>query len=879
MKTKFNRHFLLYATTALCAAAWGEAAFGQAASSSAVLDLGSVTATAGSVASGNVAPSATGTQAQAIRQQKLAPNIISVQPASVMRKLPDANVAENLQHVPGVSMESDSGFGRFINIRGLAEDLNATQYAGINLPATNTNANPDGGNRATSLDFLPPGVIGGAEVIDSLTPDMWATGLGGVVNLLPPALSADGKPMLDITTVGGYSNLEGHGSFQGNIQAGARFAIPSMISLPNSKPFGAVFSYGYINSSPGIFDQEESYSNPTTVGTPALLNNLQLRHYDNNRITQGYTGELDFDPDTTTHFFLRGLYSADNETIQKNELYLQNLDGSAGGTVTDNGNNNFTATGANLNKFYENSGERVGLGFLEGGGSMVLDDLVTVNFHSAYTEGFDQFDKNFVSNFASNDQNLTINYDTANTTARSYTIQTASGAPYNAADPANYTFTNLTNQPYHSTDKIYDNGIDGSIPTAFLGGLGNFDAGFNVSLRARNSLQDNLSATPVNGAFPLSDVTGGEQTETDYGLYPVGPKMNYGALLSTPYIWAPQSLSNALAYQHDQENIYAGFGQETMQFGKLGVLAGLRVEATDAAYTAYGSSTDASGNTTMNATPTTNTQNYVNFFPSVQLKYELTKQLQARFAFSTGIARPGFQQINPAVSTTIQGGQGGRDLVVTGNPNLRPQTGRSYDLVLSYYPSTDNVLEADAFYKTFDNYIVGRNINTATTTFQTYENISGATARGIMLEAIQHFHLLPAPLDGLGINANLTYVDATANVHQGQGRSALPQSSPLTFNVSEMYQKGPFDFSLAESYVSRNLYSVGSDPSTDVFSQPRFRLDLDLSYQVTPHVQFFFQGRNLTNTVLEFTQSSSSQFPIQREYYGQDFLFGVHYHL
>ncbi|MDE1906988.1 MAG: hypothetical protein KGH75_11125, partial [Rhodospirillales bacterium] len=83
MKAEFNRFFLLYATTALCTAAWSGTAFGQTAPPTETLDLGSVTATAGSTAT--VAPSATGTQAQAIRQQKLAPNIISVQPASVMR--------------------------------------------------------------------------------------------------------------------------------------------------------------------------------------------------------------------------------------------------------------------------------------------------------------------------------------------------------------------------------------------------------------------------------------------------------------------------------------------------------------------------------------------------------------------------------------------------------------------------------------------------------------------------------------------------------------------------------------------------------------------------------------------------------------------------
>ena len=73
-----------------------------------------------------------------------------------MRQLPDANVSESLQHVPGVSLQSDSGFGRFLTVRGLSPDLNTTEYAGIELSATNVNANPNGGSRAVALDFIPP---------------------------------------------------------------------------------------------------------------------------------------------------------------------------------------------------------------------------------------------------------------------------------------------------------------------------------------------------------------------------------------------------------------------------------------------------------------------------------------------------------------------------------------------------------------------------------------------------------------------------------------------------------------------------------------------------------------------------------------------------
>ena len=198
---------------------------------------------------------------------------------------------------------------------------------------------------------------------------------------------------------------------------------------------------------------------------------------------------------------------------------------------------------------------------------------------------------------------------------------------------------------------------------------------------------------------------------------------------------------------------------------------------------------------------------------------------------------------------------------------------------MAYYPSSDDILEADAFIKTFQNYIVARTSNTMTTTYQTYSNISGAQARSIVLQAIHHFHELPGPFSGLFVNANATLVDATANVIQGQGRSILPLSYPFTFNVEEGYDKGAYHAHLSESYTSRNLFAVGSDPSTNVYTQPMFGMNADIEYDVTPQWQAFFQVHNITNTVLEFTQSASRQFPIQREYYGQDFLFGIHYHL
>jgi outer membrane receptor protein involved in Fe transport len=80
---------------------------------------------------------------------------------------------------------------------------------------------------------------------------------------------------------------------------------------------------------------------------------------------------------------------------------------------------------------------------------------------------------------------------------------------------------------------------------------------------------------------------------------------------------------------------------------------------------------------------------------------------------------------------------------------------------------------------------------------------------------------------------------------------------------------------LATSYVSRNVFQVVGTRATDIFSYPRFRLDLTASYAVTPRFEIFAEGKNLTNTLLEFTQSASSAYPIQREFYDSEYLVGI----
>lgn len=137
----------------------------------------------------------TGTRAQAKLVKKQANVIIEVAPLEQIRSLPDANAAEALQRLPGISMESDSGAGRYINIRGMDADLNGTTFDGVRMMANNPQT-PQGGARAVAFDAFPAGILGGLEVIKSLTPEMDAEGLGGVVNIQPRTIPDGAEPRL-----------------------------------------------------------------------------------------------------------------------------------------------------------------------------------------------------------------------------------------------------------------------------------------------------------------------------------------------------------------------------------------------------------------------------------------------------------------------------------------------------------------------------------------------------------------------------------------------------------------------------------------------------------------------------------------------------------
>jgi|WetSurMetagenome_2_1015567.scaffolds.fasta_scaffold12611_2 TonB-dependent receptor len=805
----------------------------------------------------------TGTRVQATDIKKQAPVILDIRPLEQIRSLPDVSAAEVLQRVPGIAMESDTGEGRFVNIRGMDADLNGTTFDSVRMMANNP-ATPQGGARAVGFDAFPAGLLGGAEVIKSLTPNIDAEGLGGVVNLQPRIIPPGADHIFDASLGGGVETLRPTTRYRGDITVGKRF---------DDGKLGVIFSYSLDHDYRAIDDVEEDYAYANDgidvpPGTSAHLgmkefDNLQNRWYQYNRLRQGYGGGVTYDPTDDTGVYLRGFHDGYTERANKHELVLSNL---GHNVLSVDASGNYDASQASLHYADINTKEVLGNDLVEFGGHTVLGAL-KVDARGSWTEGFDSFPYSINAKF-SDPNSVDIIYN--NSDPNHPTYQAVGGG--NIVDPALYTSAKGSNSPSHNTDTEYAGAVNFALPVEFANDKGVLQFGGEVRERTRSAQAygADLIFTDQN----LADYVSGPNVTYYHNWYNLGPQPIYNKLLSIPQ---SPLVPDPSTFEHDNENVFAGYAQYSATFGQLDVIGGVRVEATDGTYRANTLTTDALGDTTI--TPNSQTHNYTNVFPDLAFKYRYNDVLQFRIAFSTAIARPGFNQITAARTVDLQNAI---PIVTQGNPDLKPTTGRSVDFYASYFLPHDGILSAGVFYKSFQDYISTQEVVSTTVPgfvgfpvdLTTYQNIGDAHVYGAELQYDQHFEFLPGMFSGLGFEGNLTLVRSRGQIRPGEF-GALPQTSPFTANAAALYDKGPFHLKLAASYVSRNLWVVGGDVTTDQYSQPRFRLDFGSSYDINNRVQVYFDVKNITNTHLEFTYTKSKDFPIQNEFYDSDFLFGV----
>ena len=91
-------------------------------------------------------------------------------------KMPDANLAEALQRVPGVSIDRDGGEGRYVTIRGLGPDFNTLLLNGRRIATTEY-------TRSFAFDTISSDMVGGMNVYKTQQSFIREGGVGGTVDV------------------------------------------------------------------------------------------------------------------------------------------------------------------------------------------------------------------------------------------------------------------------------------------------------------------------------------------------------------------------------------------------------------------------------------------------------------------------------------------------------------------------------------------------------------------------------------------------------------------------------------------------------------------------------------------------------------------------
>ena len=232
---------------------------------------------------------APGSEASETQIQRTSEDIVNVISADVITSLPNANIADAVGRLPGVTLERDEGEGKYVQVRGTEPRLTNVTIDGINVPS------PEVAVRQIKLDVIPADLVESVVLEKTLSASQDGDAIGGTVDMrLKNALD---QPTLTIDGMGGYTPILG-GRYVGQTGAtiGQRFGA--------SKRFGALFGFTYDYNGRGIDDIEPGVDPGYAVPT---YDSIDLREYRYQRKRWGFAGGTDYrfsrDSDVYLHYF------------------------------------------------------------------------------------------------------------------------------------------------------------------------------------------------------------------------------------------------------------------------------------------------------------------------------------------------------------------------------------------------------------------------------------------------------------------------------------------------------------------------------------------------------------------------------------------------
>lgn len=779
--------------------------------------------------------------------------------------LPDQNLTEALQRIPGIAITRDQGEGRFVSVRGLPPELSRVTINGMTATSTDN-------GRAVPLDLFSSELFGTLEVNKTPSARDSAGGIGGLINLLPPDSSQIDELVATGDGAAFYSDLAGKWNSRFSGMVGNSFA-DGMLKLLGGVAYShrevrqdAIFSGGW-NPVGNFFDA------PDDISDAYMWENGQLRMFEEDRERVGLFVNMAYEPSENQTYNLMAMHTQYDVEQIKYQFLHRFKNGSAISDVTLEGDTVVRATfedaspGSNNQQRFENSDTTI----LTADASWAAGDwTVTAETGYSLAEVTVPEDLKYVW-----DGTATFGYDLTDPFAPDFFFIDPPGDTV-YEDPSIY--SKLRQVVVEERD-VEDEEWRGFISTRRDLSYEVLTAvEFGVEYRDRSKyqlatlFQDRSKPKTNDGVSPLTDYNASLNVNNYFGGdYPfwntvaVDFDLAKSGLVPAGGIEFPSDLLNS--YDVSEET-FAGYGMLEFESTDMSGDLGVRLIKTKTTAAGYGVLNGGA------PTPVSFQGDYSEILPSANLRFDLTDDLVLRTSVSRALSRPAFEDYAPR-----------RDVdeinfnISQGNPNLKPYTASQFDSSLEYYFSENSLIAGAFFYKDVGSFIfdqtrqvviddpvsLGIDAALAGQTFNVTQPVNGEGAEITGVEVIfQHtLDWLPEGLDGFGFNTNVTYTKSNAFFSANESGTftddetdvisqefPLPGLSKWTVNAQLFYEKYGFTARLAYNERSKFLITPAGQEGDPEYVAAYGQLDAYIAYDVNDRISVYAEFINLTNEPL-----------------------------
>lgn len=638
-------------------------------------------------------------QLSAINQQLSSDKIINVVSAEKMQELPDANIAESIGRLPGISLQRNAGEAYAVTIRGLSPQYNQVSIEGVPMQSTNYY------DRSIDLSLMSDNLVQGVQVSKTLTPDMDANALGGTVNIT--LRTAQPGLHYNFWGNGGYTNLNSSydnykfsGSFSDRF-FNDKFGVLVQGNLEKKQLPSEQFSAGY--ATPIYSSATQQYS-VQTQQTQLTDNSTERNRYGASLILDYASSFVDIkffnfydqknDSNISrynlTYFvsphFYDQLFINETKTIQETHS-LQALFKFAGTelpvSISYTKGKQEVPNGLEFDFYQSGIPAPSASSLIYGQPLNLLNAVGVLNPNSVNTTLYNMLANN--TNLLSEQYDGQFDWKVPFELSNDFSGKLSTGGKYQ-----------LVNRESNNTQNY--------LYLLYGAGAGNRKNLIN-SFPYLNGLNSTLSA-----GIPASPFVDLGYTKTSILGYPIGPSFDIYKLAdmqntyfannaSTYWQSGPNDFNQDYS---DKETTLAWYIMGEFNIGtKLIVVPGVRYQEESTDISAYHINVNVNNQNGLQTPPVyvDTKRDFAAWFPSINIKYKVDDHIQLLGAVYKSETLPSYGDINPLVELQANTN------IVTGNPLLQPSTAWNYDLGATWSSNEVGLFSVDFFYKELSNLI------------------------------------------------------------------------------------------------------------------------------------------------------------------------------